>query len=106
MAKLYPSEELRNKLVELGIPRWKHNLAELGEMLPNYVSTSNCGGGRDSKRVGYLVCENQNSREMWVSNYMRRMNQKANFKEIFDKSEANARAKLVIYLKENDEKTP
>lgn len=38
-AKLYPSPALRNRLCELGVPRYKHNLAELGEMLPSGICT-------------------------------------------------------------------
>lgn len=33
--KNYPCEKTRNKLCALGVPRNKHNLAELGELLPN-----------------------------------------------------------------------
>lgn len=39
-SKLYPSQQLRNKLCELGLPRNKHNLAELGEILPTYIHIS------------------------------------------------------------------
>ena len=31
---LYPTEETRRELSKWGVPRWKHNIAEVGEMLP------------------------------------------------------------------------
>jgi len=73
-------------------------VAELGEMLPNYVSTSNCGGGRHSERVDYLVCENQNAREAWI----RGTRKEYICTDFRDKNEANARAKMLIYLLENE----
>ncbi len=75
-AKLYPSEELRNRLVELGIPRYKHNLAELGEMLPDgyksYFCNKKWNMDGDPTPSGGIV----------------------------ENTEANARAKMLIYLKE------
>lgn len=74
-AKLYPNEELRNRLVELGIPRWRHNLAELGEMLPKEAWT------RKSSVCDWICyCDNQ---------------------ELRADTEADARAKCLIYLIEN-----
>jgi len=69
-------------------------VAELGEMLPNYVSTSNCGGGRTSERVNYLVCSNQNSREAWIAKDTKEIN----WVSCRDRNEANARAKMLVWL--------
>ena len=72
-------------------------VAKLGERLPNYVSTSNCGGGRNAERVDYLVCSNQNSREAWIA----KDTKEVNWVSFRDRNEANARAKLLIYILEN-----
>lgn len=89
-AKLYPSEELRNRLVELGIPRHKHNLAELGEMLPIHIM----------KGIVQKLRLTKNDKVFSVSygtdGYVTQTNC------IFqDKSEASARAKMLVYLLEN-----
>ena len=80
--KLYPTEELRSRLVELGIPRNKHNLAELGEMLPkknkeNYPLYIFYNGDE----IGFMYNENVVFRTR--------------------DTEANARAKMLVYLIEN-----
>lgn len=78
-SKMYPSEVLRNKLCELGIPRYRHNLAELGILLP-VMTTSYCG----TKKPG----------GKWCCEYDERT------KEYAD-TEADARAKMLIHLLEN-----
>lgn len=81
-AKLYPSEELRNKLVALGIPRYKHNLAELGEMLPKWYGSQKYG------KVGWWLCKpyglDPDKHPLMTEN----------------RTEANCRAEMLIYLKE------
>ena len=32
--KIFPTEELRNKLVQVGVPRYKHDIGNMSEMLP------------------------------------------------------------------------
>lgn len=81
-AKLYPKEELRNRLVELGIPRWKHNLAELGEMLPAHLQ----------------IDKYQSSKFLWSVHWTDM--KKSSHSESAD-TEADARAKMLIYLLEN-----
>ncbi len=81
-AKLYPSPELRNRLVELGIPRWKHNLAELGEMIKEEVKKQDSG-----IEISDLFFEN----ELPTLQY----NQ---YKDISADTEANARASMLIWL--------
>ena len=76
-------------------------VAELGEMLPNYVSISLCGGGRNAERAGYLVCSNANARENWIKSLASRCDYEINFKEIRDKKMADAMAKMLIHLLEN-----
>lgn len=79
-AKLYPNEELRSRLVELGVPRWKHNLAELGEMLPYTIHY---------RKLNCLWYAWQETKERPV--------------ETFNAdTEADARAKMLIYLIENN----
>jgi len=84
--KLYPSSELRNKLVKLGIPRYKHNLAELGEHL---------------KHIDYLLIhkayiEISKKYPKEYSKYGRRIN--CAFVHSFD---PNFLAKMLIYLTKN-----
>lgn len=92
-AKLYPNEELRSRLVELGVPRWKHNLAELGEMLP-------------------AIVEYKGTRRFPVSRSKEDATGVREYKCFLDgtslmdcffiaKTEADARAKMLIYLIEN-----
>lgn len=88
-AKLYPSEELRARLVELGIPRNKHNLAELGEMLPEKID--NCHVVITKKTL-WNVMYNQ------IRHTCGKPSQIAWFNE---NSLANAMANMLIYLKEN-----
>ncbi len=38
-AALYPSDHIRERLVELGIPLHLHNLADLGLLLPEWCSS-------------------------------------------------------------------
>ena len=79
--KIYPNEELRNCLVELGIPRNRHNLAELGELLPTTVWTipgEPSEGGRD------YYC--------WLVSTITGFN---------SRTEADARTTMLIYLIEN-----
>ena len=80
-AKLYPNEELRNHLVELGVPRWKHNLAELGEML------SIVKGTRYIKHVGTGTYYMEGDKIVW---------------HFLGDTEADARAKMLIYLIKNN----
>ena len=86
ISKLYPSPELSNRLIELGIPRSKHNLAELGEMLPN-----------DKIRIFKM------NDMFFVENYEIDNLEFSNAGERFvSKTEADARAKMLVYLKENN----
>lgn len=78
-AKLYPSEELRSRLVELGIPRWKHNLAELGEILPFFTESQK-----------YDV----NDSQPWMC----RSEIDAPGHNTCADTEANARAAMLVYL--------
>lgn len=95
---LYPSPELRNRLVELGVPRRKHNLAELGEMLKNCWSI-------EIKKYGWVTfkIECLNASKIW------NIRLEAD-DDLFDdwlvedfeaNTETNARAKMLIYLLEN-----
>lgn len=77
VSKFYPSQELRNRLIELGIPRHKHDIVSLGEMLPMSEQFKVPGG--------------------WVVRYHRSVE----FWEEMADTEADARAKLLIYLLEN-----
>jgi hypothetical protein len=82
-AKLYPNEKLRNKLCELGIPRYRHNLAELGEMLPKGITeyATNITGKWGWKSL-YIITEPVSIPDSFAT-------------------EADARAKMLIYLLEN-----
>lgn len=98
--KLYPNEELRNRLVELGVPRWKHNLAELGEMLPCHIEAI-----RKNKTgvIGMFVLEISKgiteTNKGWSVSY--RNHKWAGYGTAYTETadtEANARAKMLIYL--------
>lgn len=90
-AKLYPSDELRNKLCALGVPRFKHNLAELGEIFPNVaclIYSCNLSVGETKEwRCIYAV----EGREGVL---------KVTHEETAD-TEANARAAMLVYLIEH-----
>lgn len=83
-SRFYPSEALRSRLIELGIPRAKHDIVQLGEMLKR--------GGACSFYNGEWCCtyESTDGRV---------------HKESAD-NEADARAKMLIYLVENNLITP
>lgn len=89
-AKLYPNEELRNRLVELGIPRYKHNLAELGEMLPHRNGHNIDVGYFESAKgiANWRVYWTDQKTGQWIKDYEAQ-------------TEADARAKMLIYLIEN-----
>lgn len=87
-AKLYPNEELRNKLCALGIPRYKHNLAELGQMLPLYVGNA----------AQFHVVFNHDHHG-WLVDYVD-PRENVEYEETAD-TEADARAKMLCYLVEN-----
>lgn len=96
-AKLYPSQELRNKLVALGIPRYKHNLAELGEMLPITITRE---GIYKNKHNYYLSIEKGDG-NLWVYTYRDIDNSVMGGIYLSATNEADARAKMLIYLLEN-----
>lgn len=79
-SKFYPSQELRNRLIELGIPRNKHDIVSLGEMLPHGTST-----GKTEQGLPWCCYEVY-----------------PNTKGIGETTEADARAKMLIYLIENN----
>jgi len=87
ISKLYPSPQLRNRLIELGIPHNKHNLAELGEMLP--------AGHINSSKTYLTNCPNAGNVE-WIVNYIKKTEERT-----CENTEADARAKMLCYLKEN-----
>ena len=78
-APLYPSEKLRNRLIKLGVPRHKHNLAELGEKL-----------AKAFRQLPGIMINNPRGafKKLWVA------------LTGFD-NEAENRAKMLIYLIEN-----
>ena len=92
-APLYPSEDLRKRLEELGVPRDKHNLAELGEMLPSIIEiyTLNFYKLKNSWHIEY-GCGELGGEQPQTTAFLHLL--QAN-------TEANARAKMRIYLLEN-----
>lgn len=96
-AKLYPSPELRNRLCALGVPRYKHNLAELGLLLP-WAIESRFLEDQD-KWLKIEKDENVDDSVRWNVSYQDEMG--TDLFEVFDSSEADARAKCLIYLLEN-----
>jgi hypothetical protein len=94
-AKLYPNEELRSRLKELGVPRWKHNLAELGEMLPAIVT----------KRSGedHFLTSCKTEKDGWKVWYETDLGvfQNEDVEPQGGDTEADARAKMLVYLLEN-----
>ena len=99
MSKCFPSPELRNKLVELGIPRWKHNLAELGEMLPSEITITNKSGWKTKYTLNLSKIENTDGTiycVTYLNDYGGSVNAYLRGEE--SKTEANARAKMLIYL--------
>lgn len=86
-SKMYPGETLRNKLCELGIPRYRHNLAELGEMLPDKIQWES---GRETKGNNSFYCRIGFPHHSPHSTHVE-----------YASTEADARAKMLIYLIEN-----
>lgn len=53
-SRFYPSESLRSKLIEAGVPRYKHDIVSLGEMLPPLIVSYRRGGrGKEKVDTGY-----------------------------------------------------
>lgn len=74
-SRFYPNPELRNRLLELGIPYYKHDIVSLGEMLPDGVS--------EVKENGEWNILWEEPLKGWSGN------------------EADLRAKMLVYLLEN-----
>ncbi len=106
--KCYPNEKLRSRLVELGLPRDKHCLAELGEWLPREIKGKNSVG---LERLFFFNTWKCNSGLLWrcAYDYYENMNRSKTRIEylkgadgaIGADTEANARAKMLIWLVEN-----
>ena len=96
ISKLYPSPQLRNRLIELGIPHNKHNLAELGEMLPKELFVPQTLGGTRKEYISIF----REKEDSWDIAYGTDCDQVDNWQQ--DETLANAMAKMLIYLKENN----
>lgn len=94
-AKLYPSEDLRNKLCALGVPRYKHNLAELGRLLPYEIEATVHGKTEIFRLTIYGRCGGD---KLWRIFYG---GKDYALQEWSGDIEANARAKALIWLIEN-----
>jgi hypothetical protein len=85
-SRFYPSEALRSRLIELGIPRAKHDIVQLGEMLPmEYMSIKDGGDRWFGVKQGAL----------WEFEMIKYPD------PIVSNLEADCRAKILIYLLEN-----
>lgn len=95
-AKLYPSEYLRNKLCSLGVPRHRHNLAELGEMLPKSLTYHNGFEGVGEEKIFHAWPHGESE---WQCGYYPAIGDGAynGFIATAD-TEANARASMLVYL--------
>ncbi len=87
--------QLQGWIINKGYGRHKEyysafTVAELGEMLPQWVKV-----GNRSHKFDY---RGKNSYDQWVFAY--HIDYQSPLKTVFDKTEANARAKMLIYLKE------
>lgn len=94
VSKFYPSQELRNRLIELGIPRHKHDIVSLGEMLPETAIIQNGEIGR--LEITFRIYNEVGNKE-WDVGYTA----DNDFRSEFADSLANAMAKMLIYLLEN-----
>jgi len=86
-SKFYPSEELRSKLIELGVPRSKHDIVSLGEMLPSWVYTTKDDGTNKSFTSWYGDENTPNEIDVDGDNNIQHA-----------ETEADARAKMLIWL--------
>lgn len=91
-SRFYPSENLRSRLIELGVPRADHDIVTLGEILPAQVKHNGNFFGLDCSRL-------HNGR--WIINYSN-SRLKEYVEMVYEKTEAEARAKMLIYLLENN----
>lgn len=92
-SRFYPSEALRSRLIELGIPRAKHDVVQLGEMLPWAI---------ESDGADYVLMIRATVDGSWSIAYiciqkLKRFNEI----EFEDMNEADCRAKMLVYLLEN-----
>lgn len=85
-SKLYPCGKIRNRLCELGVPRCKHDLAELGELLPQRI-----------KEHKDLCCV-KDDQVWWVGYDGKTL---ADEVAATGKTEADSRGRLLIHLLEN-----
>ena len=79
-SKFYPDENLRSRLIELGIPRYKHDIVSLGEMLPERTEC-----------------------KKYASEWRIHCNDYKYNRLEFGDTEANARTKMLVYLIENSQ---
>ena len=91
IAKIYPSPELRNQLVAAGLPRWKHNLAELGEALLD-LRNEFAQGYNDSGCFWHFQAGDRGSGAM-IEGFGK------TFSALDEDTEADARAKMWLHLK-------
>jgi hypothetical protein len=90
-SKFYPSEALRSRLIELGVSRNKHDIVSLGEMLKEYKKDGLYAGLNACSIYGdWKKTEHGKSRDYIYND--------KNYKS----TEAEARAKMLIYLLENN----
>lgn len=95
-SNMYPSEATRNRLIALGIPRNRHNLADLGEMLPITVrdSVRNAQFAVNKTTHWWRVGYENGSGWMWHLETKEHLFQKG-------KTEAEACGLMLAYLLEN-----
>ena len=93
---LYPNAHLRNELVKAGLPRQHHNLAELGERLPTTIKVS----GRTHRiNINNDVGKHHEGNQ-WLYYFDVSLDGgKTTPLRAIAKTEADARAKMWLYLK-------
>lgn len=90
-SKFFPSQELRNRLVELGVPRNKHDIVSLGEMLPFIVT-------KDYEH--YIFTEKFTAFGEYIIEYINEQRDTLHFTRA--DTEAEARGAMLCYLLENE----
>lgn len=98
------SLELAKKLKELGVPRNKHNLAELGEMLPVHIQPEKHSLPFKLRIEKDIRDVDQDEWNIFYVRYSKTILSDKDYQErgrVFEINLANAMAKMLIYLLEN-----
>lgn len=94
-SRFYPSEALRSRLIELGVPRAKHDIVQLGEMLPDVITLPDKPEYWNINRAKFVQTKRYVAYGMYGTEVI------PDCLSFEADTEADARAKMLVYLLEN-----